>query len=463
MESIPVTSFGQEHFGTVQLGHTKRNQCLSKIATLIQRHPGGTLPDKLASPKDYKALMRLVNRPEVTHAAVLQPHQQRTFRKMREVAGTAVLLLHDTTELDYSGLHSLAAELGPIGNGHGRGYLCHNSLAVDPQRREVLGLAHQLLHCREEVPPHEGVAAKRARESRESRLWTRAVEALGPVVTEPRCVDVCDRGADVFEFLAYEVQAQRLLLVRSTHDRSIEVRQENGRRTYLHVYARTLAAQGQRPLTIAGRDGRPGRKTRVAVAAAPVRIIPPHVRRGLYANVPLDLWVIRVWELDPPAGVEPVEWILLTNVAVAGVADAWERVDWYECRWLVEEFHKGQKTGCAIEEMQFTTVAALQPMIALLSVVATLLLNLRELSRHPEAQTRLATEIIDAEYVEVLSHWRYKEVRLDLTIHDFFRALARLGGHQNRKRDGHPGWLVLWRGWMKLQYILIGYEIRGQT
>jgi hypothetical protein len=463
MTAAAPPSFGQEHFGTVQLGHAERNRCLLKIATLLQRHPGGTLPDKLACPKDYKAMLRLANRPEVTHAAVLRPHQERTWARMRDLPGPNVLLLHDTTELDYSGLHSLAAELGPIGCGLGRGYLCHNSLAVDPQRREVLGLAGQLLHCREAVPPHEGVAAKRARESRESRLWTRAVAALGPLTPDKRCVDVCDRGADVFEFLAYEVEACRSFVVRSTHSRSIEVGHGQGRRTCLHAYARTLPEQGRRPLRIAERPGQPSRQTTVAVAFAAVRVVPPHVRRGEYVPRPLDLWVIRVWEPEPPAGVEPVEWILLSNVAVATVADAWERVDWYECRWLVEEFHKGQKTGCAIEDMQFTTAAALQPMIALLSVVAVTLLNLRECSRRPDAKERLATAVVDVEYVQVLSHWRYKEVRLHLSIHEFFQALARLGGHQNRKRDGHPGWLVLWRGWMKLQYILVGYQIRGQT
>src|SRR5437879_13352532 len=104
MTQLADGSFGQEHFGHAQLGHAQRNQGLIKIATLIQRHPGGTLPDKFASPKDYKAMLRLANRPEVTHAAVLQPHQQRTVRKMQEVAGPAVLLIHDTTELDYSGL-----------------------------------------------------------------------------------------------------------------------------------------------------------------------------------------------------------------------------------------------------------------------------------------------------------------------------------------------------------------------
>jgi hypothetical protein len=60
--------------------------------------------------------------------------------------------------------------------------------------------------------------------------------------------------------------------------------------------------------------------------------------------------------------------------------------------------------------------------------------------------------------VQVLSVWRYHQVRADPTIHDFYFALARLGGHQNRQHDGHPGWLVLWRGWEKLQPKLDGCD-----
>ncbi len=153
-----------------------------------------------------------------------------------------------------------------------------------------------------------------------------------------------------------------------------------------------------------------------------------------------------------------MEWILLTNGKVDTLEEAWERVGWYECRWVIEEYHKAQKTGCAIEDLQFTTSAALTPMIALLSVVAVTLLNLREASRRPDAKERPATDLVDARYVAVLSAWRYKKVRKDLCIHDFFYALARLGGHQNRKRDHRPGWLVLWRGWMALQHMVDGAE-----
>src|SRR5205823_4835800 len=105
------------------------------------------------------------------------------------------------------------------------------------------------------------------------------------------------------------------------------------------------------------------------------------------------------------------------------------------------------KTGCGIEQMQFTTEQALQPAIALISVTAVGLLNLRDAARQPDAKTRPARAMVPLLAVVVLSLWRYHERRETMSVHDFCMALARLGGHQNRTGDGMPGWLTLWRGW----------------
>lgn len=452
-----VASFGERHFGAALLGHQRRSQCLVRIANQIYRHPGGTLPTKLHEPKDYKAMDRLMNRPETTHAAVLEPHRHYTLERMRQSVRT-VLVLHDTTELDYSGLRSIA-DLGPIGGGLNRGYLCHNSLAFDPQRHEVLGLANQILHRRRHVGRKESVKAKRERADRESRLWIDGITAVGPPPEGCCWVHVADRGADSFEFLGRPWGPQEGFVMRSKVNRVIRRGHDpNGPKDYLHTYVRRLPLQGRREVVVSARAGQPERTVAVAVAFAPVLLWPPHVRRGLYEKRPLRLWVVRVAEIKPSKGVKPLEWILLTDCSVATLEDAWERANWYECRWVIEEYHKAQKTGCAIEELQFTSSAALTPMIALLSVVAVTLLNLREASRRPEARTRPAAELVDARYVAVLSAWRYKKVRHDLSIHDFFYAVARLGGHQNRKRDRRPGWLVLWRGWMALQHMVDGAE-----
>src|SRR5262249_348195 len=159
-------------------------------------HPADTLPKKLHSPKDYKCMDRLMNRPEVTHASVLHSHRQLTLDRMRALQ-RPVLIIHDTTEMDYSGLHSID-DLGPIGNGGGRGLLGKNSLAVDPKDKSVVGLANQLLHRRMAVGKKEGVKAKRNRLSRESRLWTQAALSIGPAPAGALWVDIADRGADVF-------------------------------------------------------------------------------------------------------------------------------------------------------------------------------------------------------------------------------------------------------------------------
>jgi hypothetical protein len=95
----------------------------------------------------------------------------------------------------------------------------------------------------------------------------------------------------------------------------------------------------------------------------------------------LDLWVVHVREIDPLAGIEPLEWVLLTNVPTETLAAAIRSIEWYRCRPMIEEFHKGMKTGCNVESMQFEHADRLEPAIGLLSVVAAVLLQLRHVAR----------------------------------------------------------------------------------
>jgi hypothetical protein len=449
--------FGEQHFGAADLGDERRRRRLVRLANQIARHPEGTLPDKLRDPAGYQAMYRLCKHPRVTHAAVLEPHYRRTRAQMR-ARPRLLLVLHDTTELDYTGKTSLADQLGPIGDGGGRGYECHNSLAVDPASGEVLGLANQILHHRAEPPRGETPAQRREREDRESRLWVRGSAAVGAPPPGRRWVDVADRGADTFEFLAHEEGEHKSYVIRSKHNRSVWLAAPPGRTTapagLLHDHLRGLPGHGRRSVAVAAGEGRPARTAEVRVAWAAVWLKPPQVRKGDYEPRPLAVWALRVWEAAPPAGVEALEWLLLTNVPVADAAGAWERVGWYEWRPLIEEFHKAQKTGCGIENPQFTRAERLEPMIALLSVVALLLLNLRGAAQDEAAADRPAAEVVPPLWVEVLSVWRHHRPRPDLTAREFFWDLARLGGHQNRRTDRPPGWLILWRGWNHMQNMI---------
>jgi hypothetical protein len=453
-------NLGQAIFGHAQLGDRRRTARLVETFNLMQRHPGGTLPDKLSTPADLRAFYRLCDADGVTHAAIIAAARQHTSEKISGHPGP-VLMLHDATELDFTSLHSLADDLGQIGKGFHRGFICQNVLAVAPDTGEVLGLVDQILHRRDDVPDNETLTELRERETRESLLWLRGTEHLP---ADAKLIDVSDQGSDTFEFLEHEFHSGRRFVVRACKVRKVYAGHKPiGPKRYLKEYVESLPELGRFTMDVQAQLGRKARKSaEFIVCGAPVLVCRPHAKHGNHGNDPLPLYVVQITESNPPAGEKAITWTLLTNEPVQTFEDAWRVAGWYERRWILEEYHKAKKSGCQIEDMQFTTTTRLEPAIALLSVVAVTLLNLRDASRCTNAKTSPATTILAPDYVDVLSLWRYRKIRHDLTIHDFFFALARLGGHQNRKSDHRPGWLVLWRGWTKLQAMLDGYDVAMQ-
>ncbi len=451
-------SFGQRHFGSCDFNDARLVARVVKTADLMLRHPGGTLPEKLNHNADIVGLYRLANNSKVTHQKLLAGHFALTREKMQQCAGT-VLIIHDTTEEDFTGLESVQ-DLGAIGNGGGRGFLCHNSLAVRFEDRLVLGLASQILHNRRKVRKGETPEKRRSDPQRESRLWPRGLEAIAAAPAGTNWIHVTDRGGDSFEFIDRCQERGEKYVIRSKHNRMLQLHpagaQNQPEQIRLHDYAAKLPAVLTRELQVQANGQQTPRKTKVHIAWSKVIIQCPAGRRGEHRDEPLPTCVIQVREVNPPKGVTPLKWTLLTNAKVENDHDAQQRVDEYQCRPIVEEFHKAMKTGCGVELPQFTTRHALEATTALLSVVAVALLNLRDLSRRQDAATILATEAIDAVYVNVLSVWRFKTCRPDLSVKEFCRALGKLGGHFNRKHDHPPGWLVLWRGWSQLQLLVEG-------
>lgn len=459
-------SFAQSNFGQVDLGDKRRTDRLVQSVEEMCRHPGGTLPDKLNQPADLRGFYRLMNQPEVTHKILMGGHTAQTRRSIAALGSGTVLLLHDATELDYTSKKSLQAHLGQIGQGTRQGYICHNSLAVRADSGETLGLSAQILHHRAKVDKKETAAQKRQRHDRESRLWVEGAKSSGPAPPGVQCVDVSDSLSDTFEYMAFEVTQDRHFLLRAREDRHLAKPLSGPSRLFAAV--RQLEAAGthevrvrQAPPQKTGRKPRPGRRARTTmakVAFAPVRIARPCKRLGEYHCRSLDLWAVRVWEPVTPAGEEPLEWILLSNCPVRTLKDALERINWYELRWIIEEYHKGMKTGCNIQSLQFEKIERLEPAIALISAVATTLLRLRDAARAADAETRPATAVVDPVYVEVLAAHYGKRLGPRPMVKAFYMHVARLGGHQNRKADGFPGWITLWRGWMKLQAMVDGYR-----
>lgn len=168
--------------------------------------------------------------------------------------------------------------------------------------------------------------------------------------------------------------------------------------------------------------------------------------------------VVWVRETNSPQGKKPIEWVLYTSLPVNSFDAAWTVIRYYECRWLIEEYHKALKTGCRVEHRQLHHADRLEAMVGLMSVVAVRLLQLKTMAR--KDPDRPAKSVVPRRWLHSLKAARKNLRRVhDLTIYEFYRELAKLGGFLGRKSDGDPGWITIWRGWEKLNTLIQGVEI----
>jgi hypothetical protein len=442
-------AWAQRQFGSCQLGDARRTARVVQLAAAMHRAPNASLPQQLKTWAATKAGYRLLGAEAFQYQDLLQPHWDQT----RQAAGQhpLVLLVQDVTTLDYTRYQAQIRDLAPIGDNRGYGLQVSTVLAVVPQPRQVLGVAYQQPFLRQPRPAHE-TRTQRARRAKESDVWPQAVKALGTPPPGVRWVQVGDRGADLYALFDACHQVGLDFLVRACQDRRMHTPQ--GELTYLKPFASHLPGQDTQALTLPARAGRPVRQVQLTLAFSPLTLGAGWLNAQ---RPPVPVWVIRVWEAAPPMGLdEPLEWLLLTSVPTTTVADAWERVAWYRCRWLVEDFHQCLKTGCQIEQRRLTEANSLLRLLALLTPLAVSLLALREHTRLEPDQP--AAAVVPAELLQVVAHLSGRPAA-SLTRQAFWHAVAQQGGYLARQRDGPPGWKSLWHGWLYVQTLLRGFQL----
>jgi hypothetical protein len=443
-------------FGQAELGDLRRTDRLVQLAAALARNPQSSLPACLRGEAETVGAYRFLNHAALTPEPILMPHFVQTRREA--ASREQVLMVGDTTEFNLSSHHSLKGA-GPVGRGSvAQGFFVHTVLARDAQTEELLGCAYQQSFVRQPVPEEETKGQRKQRE-RESQIWEQSVRGIGLVSGSSQWIYVGDRGSDIFPFWQACQQLGYDFVIRVAQDRGVMGEEaemsEDPSLLHLKSRARQLPAQDIRLLPLPATAGHPARDAVVEVSFEAVRIQPP-VHNATLDKTEMALWVVRVWEPLPPAGVEPIEWILLTSVPVLTIADAWTRARWYRCRWLIEEFHKVLKSGCGMETRRMHTVAALENLLAILTPLGMRMLRLPQLAHlTPDLP---ATQLVSQEVLNVvalLDHCSQPQ----WTTRDLCRTIARFGGFLARKCDGLPGWQTLWNGWVFVQTVLLGVHL----
>lgn len=457
MVLLETKAWARSTFGECELGDRRRTTRLIKVAEQAAARPDGSTPEQTESWGDCKAAYRLFDQDDVTFAEIIRPHCAQTRSLCRP--GDVKLIINDTTEVDY-GYSRRATGLGPTGNGFGRGFFLHSALMLDAADGRVDGLAGQTLFYRQPQPKRRAAKNTRRRAAdRESVVWGELVDHVGPPPAGVQWVHVDDRGADDCEvFCRIAAQGCSCVIRAARLNRWLET--PDGRRVQLDQLLPELPCRETRTLDVAAKGKQPARTATLELRLAEVRMPLPRVLtpwlRDHRPAEPLRLWVVELRETEPPAGVTPLRWVLYTREPVTTIAAANTVIAWYERRPTIEDYHKALKTGCGVERRYYETAERLERVTGLLSVVAVRLLQLKTAAR--ETPDRPAVEVAPTQWVELVQLVRKKPVNPRMTLRDFLRAIAGLGGHLGRKGDGEPGWITLWRGFEKLMLLARGAD-----
>ena len=203
---------------------------------------------------------------------------------------------------------------------------------------------------------------------------------------------------------------------------------------------------------------RKSRKTKLCLAAKSIEL-----KKSLGLSKELSpclvLNFVHVWEENPPENCEPVNWKLVTTEPIETFEQIEEIVDYYQARWVIEEYFKAVKTGCSYEQRQQESYHALLNVLAVFLPIAWWLLSLKTLARNDP--TRSSVGLVSKRHLEILAA-RFPEIRHSLnTAEGVLYAVAKLGGHI--KYNGPPGWQTLYSGFQDLIKMEVGWLLHASS
>jgi hypothetical protein len=452
--ALDIEQWSEQQFGGCELGDKRRTKRMVKFAAQAAAKPDASTPKQTERWADCKAAYRLFEQEEVTFDAVIAPHCARS----RAVGPGIWLVINDTTDIDF-GYDRQLERVGRVGGGQARGFYLHTAMIISPESAELVGLAAQDLYARPlKKVKRVSTAQRKKKRARETDVWGRVIDRVGQAPEGARFVHVCDRGADNFEVYCHLLQQQAGWVIRAAQLTRV-VYDEQGSERSLDEVLQNQRPIGSYELQVRANKDQPSRTARIEIRQARIRMPRPqsgvsrYVRDSGITEIPMD--AVEAREVQPPPGVEPLRWVLLTSESAQNLNNAWRVVEWYEKRPLIEEYHKCLKTGCRVEDRQYQSGDRLAPVIGLLSVLAVRLLQLKMVSRKEPEQP--AERVVPKTWLRALPLLLKKRSPIK-TVREFFRGLASLGGFLGRKGDGEPGWQTIWGGLETLLLCLRGAE-----
>lgn len=363
---------------------------------------------------------RFLGNGKVTVARVIESWSECT---VAAVEGRHVLAIQDTSEINFTTTATRRRGLGEIGKGNSRGVLLHPMMAVDAETGICLGLVTGQVWTRSgrRTVSHD----RRVLSDKESQRWIATANTAKPVLAGAAMVtSIADRESDIFAAYASVPEKRFHVIARSMHDRKL------AHGVGLYAASDRMTVVDEALIVLPARAQRRERHAHLELRFGAVNLARPQTKllRHLPESIPLTLVDVR--EPNPPAGVEPLHWRLLTTHAVDSVQDAWRIVEWYRRRWLIEQLFRALKTqGLKLEDSQIATADRLLKLVAIAAKAA----------------------VITIQLLQARDGRSWQPVRLAFTANEV-AALAALNtdleANSRTLRNPHPPDSLAWAAWI---------------
>lgn len=443
----------------VKLGDKRLIRRLINTSLLIEGKASGSINQSCETWKEAKGAYRLLSNKKLAAKEIYCSHYKETGERIK--GNEVVFSIQDTTYLDFDS-HVKTQGLGSISKAytkHKKGLILHTTLIVS---REGLPLGLTSQQCWARVIREENAKEKARRryitspQNKESYKWRTALkETINIVPPATQVVTLGDREADIFEFLWDTQDSGTLFVIRNRQNRRF-ICPTIGK-TKLETSINNVSTKQEIMIEVPKKDRQKARQASIEIkytfGLIPIRSPSLYGSKdtGHKISDKVRVYVIRAKEMNPPEGVEAIDWTLLTNLPVTNFEEAIEKINWYKLRWKIEEYFKILKSGCKIENSRLSTREKLERLIAIKSIIAFKILYLSKVALSQSEEP--CTKILTPQEWKALYMREHQTILLPEeppTIKQAIIWLGKLGGFLNRKNDKLPGITSLWRGYENL-------------
>jgi hypothetical protein len=470
--------WASDEFKDVDLGDKRLDERLVNMCDTFSESPESSINHACEDWGETKASYRFFQNDNVDVDKIIKAHRVKTFE--RSSKHETVLAIQDTSYIMYTnhpktkGLCKIStrSKKSDADRKYAKGLVMHACLAVTT-KGTPLGLLDQNIYARKtrsEVKAKTQDERNITVEEKDSYRWIKSMANYQNFSSTTNVVTVCDRECDFYEFFKSAEEMNSAVLIRAAQNRTVNKKSKCARVNAVKLWDHIKSQQeiGSYVLDIPRvkksktTAGRTARSAKMSVKFGEFKMNPPKsMPKHNKESLPdIKMWAIYVLEIDPPAGEEPVEWMLLTNIPISTMEQAQEKVYWYSLRWRIEMYFKVVKSGFKVEKCRLGTADRLIRYLTVMSVVAWRLFMITLIGR-TNPSLSCAGFLSESEWktLNVKYSKNHHSSTMPPTIGEAVVLIARLGGYLDRRSDPPPGTITLWRGWKRLVDLTEGWEL----